>query len=209
MATLYIPTDVVVQGNLQVTGTQPTVARTDIEQTTLAEYMIPWTAWRVWDAYQTNLPGTSANDDLGLIGGTFGTNSPCIETYDVKAAGALNFYARACMPLPPEYQAGESVMIRVSAGMVTTVADNSCTIDFVVYESDSAAGIGADLCATAATNINGDLVLDTHYFNVTATTLTAADWLDIRMHVAVNDAGSGTEVKARIGYVALLCDIRG
>ena len=55
---------------------------------------------RVWNAYQTNLPGTAATDDLALIGGTFGTAPPTISAGDLKAAGATTRYARFQMQLP-------------------------------------------------------------------------------------------------------------
>src|SRR5574338_320399 len=72
-------------------------------QRVLAEYSVPLTAFRVWDALQTNLPGTSATDDLGLITGTFGTDAVYIGTSDLKAAGATSRYARVLIPLPPNY----------------------------------------------------------------------------------------------------------
>lgn len=208
MATTRLPTDLVVQGNLAVTGSIPTIARSSLEQNTVQLYQIPWEAWRVWDAYQTNLPGTSAEDDLGLYGGTWGTNPPSIQTYDVKAAGALNLYARANISLPPEYDTGQTVQISAHAGMKTTVADNSCTLDFVVYESNKEDGLSADLCTTAATSINS-LTMATKTYDVTATSIAPGDLLDIRMHVAVNDAASGTAVIALIGWVGIAIDIKG
>ena len=116
----------------------------------------------------TNLPGTSAADDLGLIGGTFATASPCIETYDVKAAGAVTLYARAAFQLRPEYDAGQTVLIRAHAGMVTTISDTTATLDFQAFESDNESGISADLVTTVATTINSVTLADIDYA-VTAT----------------------------------------
>src|SRR5690349_17053811 len=70
------------------------IKRNELEQNANAVFPIPWEAWRVWDALHTNLPGTSAADDLALVGGTFGAASPSIQTYDVKAAGAQTLRAR-------------------------------------------------------------------------------------------------------------------
>jgi len=156
--------------------------------------------------------GTSARDDLGIAGNTFATGVPTIETRDVKGEGAVTLYGRAQRQLPPEYESAQTVTLRANAGMVTTVADNSATIDFSVYESDKAAAAGGsptDLCETDAININGDTTLSNCDFTITATSLTAGDWLDIRMALAVNDAATATVVKARVGYVAILADIRG
>jgi hypothetical protein len=163
----------------------------------------------VWDAYQTNLPGTSANDDLGLIGGTFATGSPSIQTSDLGGAGATSRYARAMIPLPVEYVDGETVILRFRAGMVTTVADTTATLDVEAFESDREAGIGADLCATAATTINSTTLADKD-FTITATTLAAGEWLDVRIHIAINDAGDGgAGITGIIGSAELLCDIKG
>lgn len=184
------------------------ITRGKFAQEALASYMIPWTAFRVHDAYGTNLPATPSTDDLGLVGGTFGSATPSIQTEDLKAAGATTSYARFSVQLPPEYDAGETVIIRVHAGMLTTIADNAATLDVECYESNSEAGVSADLCATAATSIN-DLTLADKDFTITATSLVAGDWLDVRLKTVVTDAATGTAVKAIIGKVALCCDIRG
>ena len=110
--------------------------------------------------------------------------------------------------LPPEYDAAETIQIRAHAGMLTTVADNTATLDFEVYKSDEEAGIGADICATAAQSINS-LTLADKDFTVTATGLSAGDVLDIRMTTAVNDAATGTVVKAIVGAVKIMLDIKG
>ena len=217
-----------IEGDLQVTGhlsaatqtipassvtnasvaADAAIARSKLAQTVLASYLVPWTAFRVWDAYHTVLPGTSATDDLALIGGTFATGSPSIQTSDLKGLGAITRYARFSIQLPPEYEDGETVVIRAHAGMLTTVADTSATIDFEVYESNSEAGISADLCATAATTINS-LTLADKDFTITASGLSAGDWLDVRMTLVVNDGATGTVVQGIVGAVELLCDIKG
>ena len=184
------------------------IQRSKLEQNTLRSFPINMTDWRVHDALQTVLPGTSASDDLGLYGGTFGSSGPLIRTYDVKAAGAVTLYARALVRLPAEYDPGETVSIRAKAGMVTTVADTTATIDFQIYASDKQGGVGSDLCTTSAASINS-LTFANKDFSITATALSPGDWLDVRVTVAVNDAATGTAVIAAIGAIELLCDIRG
>lgn len=208
MATNVVDGNLRVLGNLTWTGDSTPIQRTGIAQTTLAAYAIPWTAWRVWDAYHTVLPGTPAADDLGLIGGTFATGSPSIQTEDVKALGAVNKYARCMVALPPEYDAAETVQLRFHAGMLTTIADVTATLLVAAYKSDNEAGIGSNLYAGAALNIN-NLVLADKDYNLTATTLLPGDILDIRINLAVNDGASATVVKGIIGAAYLLADIRG
>lgn len=202
--------DVLIQGNLRVTGTRtPTLDRDELTQENLAVYPIPWVEFRVWDAMQTNLPGTSATDDLALIGGTFATGVPSIQTSDLKAAGATTRYARCQVQLPPEYVAGETVTIRLHAGMVTTAADVSATVDVECYLSGRERLVdGADLCTTAAASINDTTFADKD-FQITATSLSPGDVLDIRIAISVNDAATVTAVIGCIGSAELLLDIRG
>jgi hypothetical protein len=184
------------------------IVRSKFAQETLATYPVKLTDLRVWDALQTVLPNPSANDDLGLYGGTFATDSPMIKTYDVKAAGAVTLYARFSVAMPVEYVDGQTVELRLSAGMQTTVADTTATVDVQAYKSDREGGISADLCATAAQSINS-LVFDDIDFTITASGLAAGEELDVRIAVAVNDAATVTAVTAAIGAIELRCDIKG
>lgn len=209
MATNRIDGDMVISGNLQVGGTMPETSRARITQTQLASYLLPYYTWYVHDAIGTII-GTAGNDDLGLTGNTFGTAIPYITAGDQKNNTSLNTrYARTVFQLPPEYDTGQDVQIRASAGMVTTVASAAATIDFEVYKSDrETAKTGSDLCSTAAQSINST-TFDDLDFVVTATSLAAGDWLDIRMAIGVNDTGTGTAVDAAVGSVEVLLDIRG
>lgn len=189
-------------------GTIASIARSDIDQDTLKPFNIPLTSFRIHDAFASNLPATSSGNDLGLVGGTFGTASPVLQTADLKTAGATSNYARALFQLPAEYDSGQTILIRVHAQMVTTVADTSSTIDVECYKVDQEAGIGSDLCTTAATSINSLTGAD-YDFTITPTGLVAGDVFDIRITSAVNDAAGGTAVIAEVGNVDLRCDIRG
>lgn len=199
--------DVRVTGNLQVDGTTPNVPRSQLTQDAATIYPVPMTSLRVWDALATNLPATGGTDDLGLYGGTFATNSPKISTGDVKNTSATR-YARFQFQLPAEYDAGQTVTLRFSAGMETTVASSSATVDAEVYKSDRAAGIGSDLCTTAATTINS-LTFGNKDFTITPTGLTAGDVLDVRVTVAVVDSATATAVTATIGAIEFLLDVKG
>lgn len=203
------PGDIIVPGVARLQGgIAPPLARSYLAQETLAVYPVPWAAWRVWDALHTNLPATSATDDLGLIGGTFATASTTIQTSDLKSAGATTRYARCSIPLPVEYVAGQTVTLRFHAGMKTTIADNTATLDVQAYESDSEEGISADLCTTGATTINSVTLADID-FTITATALAAGDLLDVRIAVAINDGATATAVIGIIGAASLLADIKG
>ena len=182
--------------------------RSKLQQQTLVAHPINLTDFRVHDAMQTNLPGTSSADDLGLTSGTFGTSSPTLRSSDLKAAGATTIRARCLVALPAEYDAGETVQIRVRGGMVTTVADTSATVDVEAHKLDEDGAVGSDLCTTSATTINS-LTKGNKDFTITATTLNPGDRLDVRISVAVNDAATGTAVIAELSRIALLLDIKG
>lgn len=190
--------------------TNAELLRTQFKQESGKRYMIPLTSFRVHDALQTNLPGTPATDDLGLVGGTFGSASPTLQTEDLdnESNNPTVNYARALFQLPPEYQAGQSVTIRVHAGMKTTISDTTATIDVECRESDLEEGVGDDLCTTAAQSINS-LTLADKDFTIDASGLEPGDVLDIRLTTSVDCGSVGTAVIAIIGQVELLLDIRG
>lgn len=210
-APVLIPTSLRVEGDLTYSGNlYPPSPRSSLAQENLAVYPIPIVDWRVWDAMHTNLPGTGATDDLAVIGGTFGTGVPSIQTGDLKNAGATTRYARCQVQLPPEYVAGETVTIRVYAGMVTTIASTSATIDFEVWKSDRGILVsGSDLSTTTAATTINSVTFGNKDFVITATSLSPGDILDIRMAIAVSDTATATPVIGCAGSVELLIDIKG
>ena len=162
---------------------------------------------RVFDALATVLPATGGNDDLGLYGGTFGSASPSVSTGDFKNTSVTR-YARFMFQIPAEYDAGETVTLRMVAGMKTTVASSSGTLDVECYKSDEFAGIGSDLCTTAATTINSLTSADKD-FTITPTGLTAGDILDIRITIAGRGFRNRHGRQASIGSIQMLLDIKG
>ena len=202
--------DVRISGTLAIkeTGVSAQTRLTILKQDALTIFPIRLTGLRVWDAFHTNLPGTAAADDLALIGTTFGSTAPVITAGDCKALGATSRYARFMVELPECYEAGETVTLSLSAGMVTTVASSSCTVDVECYKIDKITGIGSDLCTTSATTINS-LVFAAKAFTITPSGLTAGDVLDVRLTIACNDAATGTAVTPTIAGIDLLCDIKG
>lgn len=180
------------------------VPSTAMPTRTLQVDSIPLTSLRVHDAPQTNLPGTSATDDLGLYGATFGTNSLYIGTGDVKTL-TVTRYARFFYALPNDYKAGNPVTCRYYAGHKTAVADGSSTLDMACYESDGEQGVSADLCATAAVsdNINSTSFANVD-FTITATSLAPGDILDIRFSIAVVDTAGASAVDPTVGKIQML-----
>lgn len=211
MAANRIDGDLIVSGKVQAgDGFEPAITRSELAQDPLAVFAVLLTLFRVWDAQQTNLPGTAATDDLALIGTTFGAalSGPYISTGDFKTT-TITRRARVQIPLPAEYEEGQTVTLRIKGGMTTTVADGSCTVDAEVYLLDRSGGVsGSDICATAAQSINSLTWADKD-FTITPATLGPGDLLDVRITIAGVDTATGTAVIANLGAVELLCDIKG
>lgn len=179
-----------------------TLTRDAFTQDALAAYPVKLNKFRVHDAQQTNLPGTASADDLALITGTLGTKLPSIRTSDGKNT-TVNQYARTQFRLPPEYDAGNTITIRLNAGMVTTVSSTTGAVDVECYKN----GAGADLCTTAQTSCN-NLVAADKDFTITPAGLVPGDILDIRIKGAIVDSATPTAVIVEVNSVTVLLDIR-
>lgn len=186
------------------------IPATLLAQRSLQEFKIPLTSGRVHNAPQTSLgaePAGGASGSLGVVG-TAGTTSQYLSTGDQKAQGALSYQVQYEAFLPFNYVAGETVQVKAHAGMITTVADTSCTLDLQCYKKGSLGAIGADICATSAFDINSTTGVS-QKFTITSTSLEPGDTLSLLFTIAVNDAATGTAVIGAISDVALLCDTQG
>ena len=154
--------------------------------------------------------GTPATKTLNYVPGTHATNAPSLQTDNCAMNdGAVSYYARGEIQLPAEYVAGQSVTLRVHAGMLTTVADTTCTGDLTVYKSDEDETSTGDLVAAAsvAQSMNSKTFADLD-FTITPGTLSPGDLLDVQITVVVEDNATTTVVIGCIGSVQLLCDVR-
>ncbi|MBT9153052.1 MAG: hypothetical protein DDT35_01279 [Firmicutes bacterium] len=188
----------------------PLIPRSNLEQSNLMPFTVPMTDWKVWDAMQTDLPGVSAADDLALIGGLFGTGTPTLQTWDVRGAGGTGpvlLHARTPIVLPHEYVAGQTVIFRVRAGMLTTAASLSATVDLEVFHSLNGAVVGGDICHSPAQTINS-VGLFEREFLIDSSGLSPGDTLDVRLTLAIRDTATTTVVRGFVGLVRLLCDVR-
>ena len=169
---------------------------------------IPLELLRVHDAFQTNLPTSASSDDLGLIIGTFGTDAVVIQTSDAKNT-TVTQRARFVYRLPHNYASGQLISAVAWAGMKTTVANGTATIDFEAYKKNDSTGlVGSDLVSTSATTINS-LTASDKAFTIDPTGLTAGDELDIRVTIAITDSGTGTAVIGRIMKLYMLPTVKG
>jgi len=187
-----------------ITGT---VARSNLVQDALAEYPIQLTDVRVHDAMHTNLPGTAADDDMALITGTPGTDAPTLQGVDFGGAstdekGAFEF------TLPPEYDAGETLTVRVRGAMLTTISDGTALVDVECWKKDDDGAVGSDICATSAQSINSVTPADKD-FTITPAGLAPGDVLVIRVAFSGSDTGNAGVMIPEISKISVLADIKG
>lgn len=183
------------------------LTRSDLEYDSLQAYAIPLTIMRTHDALATTLPGTAANDDMALITGTPGIDAPTLQGVDFGGTTS-DEKAGFQFILPPEYVSGGQIQVIVRAAMLTTVADTSCTIDVQCWPQDDNGAATADICATAAQNMNS-LTPANYTFTITPTNRIAGDVLNIRLAFAGTDAGNLGVMIPEISKVTVKLDIRG
>ncbi len=206
------PSGITVQGNARINGKiEPAKAPADIlAVSNLQAFPIPLTSFRVFDDMALLLPSAGADDDLGLVEGTHGTGTPTLQADDHKAeASPQSNKARVLVQLPWNYVGGNAVTLRFMAGMITNVADQTATLDCLVFkqQDDPDDAIGSDLYAGSANNMNALAFVNTD-FSLTATALSPGDILDVLITTAVDDDATGTAVIAAISWAQLLCDVR-
>jgi hypothetical protein len=93
--------------------------------------------------------------------------------------------------------------------MLTTVSDTSAVVDVEAWKlaGDTLVG-GSDMVSTAATTINSLTFADID-FDLTTTTLSSGDFIDVRISITVVDSATGTAVTPAIASLALKADVKG
>jgi hypothetical protein len=183
------------------------IATTKLAQRVLAESIVPLTQARTWDSVAVNLPAAAASDDLGLVAGTWGTDPARITAGNVRILGATTRRLYLAIPIPANYEDGQTIQLQIRAKMETTVADVSCTIDAEARIGADGA-VGSDLVTTAAQSMNS-LSAAAYTFTIDSTGVDPGDLLEVRLSIASNDAATATAVTPAIYSIALLCDTRG
>lgn len=222
---LRISTDLVVAGALRVDGTKATlpnncitnsqvdtnadIVRSKLVQETLVEYAVPWTWMFVHDAPATTLPAAAANDDLGLYGATFGTNTPYVATGNLQAASAQR-YGRFVFPLPAEYDNNQSITIRVRARVnAPNLPTTTKTLDVEARLSNDESGVtGSELVGVAAQTLT--LSWANYDFTLGTTDTETGSNIDVRFNMNINDSGGAAESTiGEIGKISILMDVKG
>lgn len=186
------------------------IQHTQLRQRVLQTFPVPWTQFRVWDAWHTNPVGTAGTDDLALsTGALVGSGAAgTINAGDCKNLGATTRRIACFVPIPDHYDDGETIQLRIRAAMATTVASTSCTVDAEAFVVGVGATVGTDLVTTAAQSMNSLTVTD-YDFTINAASVDPGMLLEVRLTIAVSDTATATAVTPTIYSVELLCDTRG
>ena len=129
--------------------------------------------FRTWDAVITNLPAAAANDDMGLITGTFLTDAPVLNATEATPTNGI-YKAAVEYVVPQEYKAGTNLTLDVTVDEVA--AGDTVTIDAEVANLTNDAT--ADICATAAQSVVG-AAAGVKSFTITGTNVEPGDVLFI------------------------------
>lgn len=147
----------------------------------------------------------SAGGDFAIIAGTFGTDGPIIQGQSASSASVTD-NCRVMIEMPPEYEEGTDITLRVSARVDVTVAD-AATIDAEAHELDRKGSVGSALVSEAAQDINSTTFADKD-FTITGSDLVRGDVLDIQLTAFVDDTNGTNGGNAQIGAVEMLMDVR-
>jgi hypothetical protein len=181
------------------------INRADLVQDDGAIYDIPF--FRMRKTTGAVLAGAGDTTNLGEAWGTPGTDVPYLVGTACNGA-AQTETARFQFELPAEYTPGESITVRVHAHVDTTPLTVSATVDVECFQGDKEKNAGADICATAAQDINSATWADKD-FTITPTGLVAGDILDIYITAAGDDTTGAVNKSIEIGAVQVLLDIKG
>lgn len=182
------------------------IEHTKLRQRVLSEFRIDLARFRVWDAINTNPVSSAAADDLAITQ-TWGSSQARITAGDCKALGATTRRLFFSIPVPFNYDDGETIQIRFRAKMETTIADTSCTIDCEAYIGNDGT-LTSDLVTTAAQSMNS-LTPSNFDFTLTPGSIDPGDLLECRLSITCNDAATATAVTPLVYEVSLLADTKG
>jgi hypothetical protein len=169
---------------------------------------------RVHDNPAALLPAAAANDDIGLVIGTQGTNAPSLQTADEGGGAAeQHHYATFNWVVPASYVAGSTVTLRAHGGMLR-VADQAATtvIDVEAWVTDYANGdlsVSSDLCTTNAITAINSTTFANHDFTigdaVSGHALAAGSVVQFKLRMTVDDNGdAGDDITMVVDQLSVI-----
>lgn len=199
----------IVPGSITAGDCSPSAGfeRTQMALVTLDEFPHSIQGWKKFDSIDANLPAAATGSYLGCITGTFGTAANQLQSSDSKNT-TVTQKARRQEPMPNHFVDGTATSkYRIHAGMKTTVANGSATVDLSIYKIEDDGTVGSDLVSTSAQSINS-LTDNDFDFSFDSSGLAPGDLLDIQITVAITDSATGTAVIGLVRKTTLLCNVQ-
>lgn len=191
------------QVNFQGATKQTGLQRSDLDDSVALLHPLDLRSWGPWDTGVDVLPAAPviANDDLGLVPGTWATDALTLKTADQVTTNSTKYAMRA-FQLPGWYDDGDPISLLCRAGALGAAADTTLNLDLEVYKLVDGVISGVDLCTTAAIDINNLTWTDAE-FTITPTGLVASDVLGLRLAIIYNDGAGGSPVFGAVGSTAM------
>ncbi len=151
---------------------------------------------------------TGAAGDPKFISGGWGNASGILQGEDAHGTTKTETVF-ADFAIPESYDDGEDIQIAVTARVNDSGAGTMSvkSIDVQAFKIAQAGSAGADICATDAQTITGNMVEYT--FELTASGISRGDLLRIFFRIVITESGGTGAQKAEIGGADALLDIRG
>ena len=152
-----VTTDLVVAGDLVVDGLSAllpklcvandniaSVERSQFLATTVKQ-VVNWRDFASWSSFPSSLPSsvTKSTDDANdftIVGGTFGTETPCLETDDVSGVGSVKYLSLFYASLPHSYVSGSDITLCMSCGMKSAGASEGASVSMNAFRSNGESG---------------------------------------------------------------------
>lgn len=147
---------------------------------------IPLNAFKQTGNMKDALPDAADGTDLGLADAAGSPLATTAVAEDVDETDSADCY----FTIPPNYKADEAFAIQVRC-KIDTDAKTDSTVDLEVKEVADGT-LGADICGTAATSIQGQNAYADNSFTITDTNLAPGDLLHIKLTAAVDAGAAGT-----------------
>ena len=186
----------------------PNILRRMLVQEDAAVYTIPMSQWRK-RADLTQLPNAGDFTNLGLVVANYSTASThligSVPNDDTQTEYARNDN----IILPIEYVDGQTVTLRFHVRGNDAGGISVATIDVRCFKSDKEQGVSADLCTTAAQDINVVAAWMDEDFTINPAGLVTGDKLDVEVSLSYNTDNVNLGEALIIGDAALLLDVKG
>jgi len=179
-------------------------ARADMEQEANAIYRVPLMTCR--NANGTVMDATGGAGLFSIANGGYGAGTLVLNS---EGANGNTKTDTLCFEfaLPPEYDDGETVTIKVHAKYSGAGTVGTKTLDLEAYELDAEGATAGDICGTAIQTLTTSFA--SYSFTITPAGLAAGDKILVFVQAVIQESISGGALTVTIGDIRATLDIKG